>query len=156
MTRQNDTEPHMFTYEAQSSNAWNYHVQFSVVSVDHKQQLRVDRSERCSWWFLVFNDWASYFTSFNVCGCILTKAIVSFVVVVLTVNWCQCPLVVTKSKLSYSEFCRHFWNSCGIESRFAWSVHWGTTRTMSVHVPINQPSRLFSWRPVYWCSSLVL
>ncbi len=29
----------VITYEAQSSNTWNYHVQFSVVSVDHKQQL---------------------------------------------------------------------------------------------------------------------
>ncbi len=35
-------------YEAQSLNTWNYHVQFSVVSVDHKQQLRADRSERCT------------------------------------------------------------------------------------------------------------
>ncbi len=33
-------------YEAQSLNTWNQHVQISVVSVDHKQQLIADRSER--------------------------------------------------------------------------------------------------------------
>ncbi len=35
-------------YEAQSLNVWNYHVQFCVVCADHKQQLRADRSERCT------------------------------------------------------------------------------------------------------------
>ena len=40
-------------YEAQSLdlNTWNYHVHFSVVSVDHKQQLRADRSER--WTYVI-------------------------------------------------------------------------------------------------------
>ncbi len=33
-------------YQAQSTNVWIYHVQFSVVTVDHKQYLGADHSQR--------------------------------------------------------------------------------------------------------------
>ncbi len=47
-------------YEAPSLNSWTYHVQFSVVCVDHKQQLIADRGERCTWQIQQLNEGASY------------------------------------------------------------------------------------------------
>ncbi len=46
------------------------------------------------------------------CGCILTNAITCPVLVVLTVTWCQYPLVFSRLKLGREEAWRHFWNSC--------------------------------------------
>ncbi len=50
----------IINYEAESINGWNFPVQFSLISVDHKHNLEADCSKHQRWQFQLFKDWAWY------------------------------------------------------------------------------------------------